>query len=41
VANLAAFLFSPLSAGINASTMVIDAGMSANMLDEDVVKNRL
>jgi len=38
VANAAAFLLSPASSGINASAMLVDAGMSANYFDESVVK---
>lgn len=38
VANTAVFLLSPASSGINASALVIDAGMSANYFDESVVK---
>ena len=38
-ANVAAFLLSPRSAGINAQTIVVDAGMSINYFDADVVRN--
>lgn len=38
VANTAVFLLSPASSGINASALVVDAGMSANYFDESVVK---
>ncbi len=37
VANVVAFLLSPLSSGINASGIVVDAGMSCNTFDESVV----
>lgn len=37
-ANVAAFLLSPRSSGINAQTLVIDAGMSINYFDADVVR---
>jgi len=38
VANTAAFLLSERSAGINAQGIVIDAGMSVNYFDKDIVK---
>ena len=38
VANSVCFLLSPASSGINASNMVIDAGMSSNYFDQKVVK---
>lgn len=38
VANTVAFLLSPKSSGINASTLVVDAGMSSNYFDQNVVK---
>lgn len=37
VANTVAFLLSDRSSGINASNMLVDAGMSANYFDEKVV----
>jgi enoyl-[acyl-carrier protein] reductase I len=37
VANTAAFLLSPASSGINATGLLVDAGMSANYFDEKVV----
>ncbi len=37
VANSVVFLLSPASSGINASGMVVDAGMSSNYFDESVV----
>lgn len=37
VANLAVFLLSPLSSGINAQNIVIDAGMGVNIFAEAVV----
>ncbi len=38
VANSVAFLLSPASSGINATGMLVDAGMSANYFDEKVVE---
>lgn len=38
VANAVAFLLSPRSSGINATTMLVDAGMSCNYFDQAVVK---
>lgn len=38
VANSVVFLLSPASSGINASGVVVDAGMSSNYFDEAVVK---
>lgn len=38
VANTIVFLLSPRSSGINASTLTVDAGMSCNYFDQDVVK---
>ena len=38
VANLALFLLSPRSSGINAQRHVVDAGMSVNFFDRDIVK---
>jgi len=37
-ANVAAFLLSPRSSGINAQCIVVDAGMSINYFDADVVR---
>ncbi|MEZ6071436.1 MAG: SDR family oxidoreductase [Pirellulales bacterium] len=37
VANTVAFLLSPRSSGINAQHLVIDAGMSVNYFDRDIV----
>ena len=37
-ANVAAFLLSPRSSGINAQSIVVDAGMSINYFDADVVR---
>ena len=39
VANVAAFLLSSDSTGINAQNLVVDAGMSANYFDQEVVKS--
>ncbi len=41
VANVAAFLLSPRSSGINAQSVVIDAGMSINYFDNDVVRRAM
>jgi len=41
VANVAAFLLSPRSSGINAQSLVIDAGMSINYFDSDLVRRAL
>lgn len=38
VANTVCFLLSPRSSGINASTLLVDAGMSSNYFDQNVVK---
>jgi enoyl-[acyl-carrier protein] reductase I len=38
VANTALFLLSNRSSGINASTVYVDAGMSSNYFDQDIVK---
>ncbi len=39
VANVAAFLLSQRSSGINAQTVVVDAGMETNYFDEKIVKH--
>jgi enoyl-[acyl-carrier protein] reductase I len=41
VANAAAFLLSPRSSGINAQRLVIDAGMSVNYFDAELVQRAL
>jgi enoyl-[acyl-carrier protein] reductase I len=38
VANTVCFLLSSRSSGINASTLVVDAGMSSNYFDQNIVK---
>ena len=38
VANAAAFLLSPRSSGINAQHIVIDAGMSVNYFDREIIR---
>jgi enoyl-[acyl-carrier protein] reductase I len=38
VANTVCFLLSPKSSGINASTVIVDAGMSSNYFDQNIVK---
>lgn len=40
-AAAAAFLLSPRSSGINAQTLVVDAGMSINYFDRDVVRRAM
>jgi enoyl-[acyl-carrier protein] reductase I len=40
-ANVAAFLLSPRSSGINAQVVVVDAGMSINYFDAEVVKKAM
>ena len=37
VADVVAFLLSPRSAGINAQTIIVDAGMSVNYFDKEIV----
>jgi len=41
VANVAAFLLSPRSRGINAQTIVVDAGMSINYFDRDLIRRAM
>jgi len=41
VANVAAFLLSPRSSGINAQRIIIDAGMSTNYFDPQLIKSAL
>ena len=41
VADVVAFLLSPRSSGMNAQRLVIDAGMSTNYFDKDIVHNAL
>jgi enoyl-[acyl-carrier protein] reductase I len=41
VANVAAFLLSPRSRGINAQTIVVDAGMSINYFDSDLIRRAM
>lgn len=41
VANAAAFLLSPRSSGINAQKLVIDAGMSTNYFDAEIIRQSL
>ena len=38
VANVAAFLLSPRSSGINAQSIVVDAGMSINYFDQEIIR---
>jgi enoyl-[acyl-carrier protein] reductase I len=37
-ADTAAFLLSPRSSGINAQTLIVDAGMSTNYFDQSIIK---
>ena len=41
VANVATFLLSPRSSAINAQTIVIDAGMSINYFDKQIVQKAM
>jgi len=41
VANVAAFLLSPRASGINAQHVVVDAGMSVNYFDHDLVRRAM
>lgn len=41
VANAAAFLLSPRSSGMNAQKLVIDAGMSTNYFDAEIIRQSL
>ncbi len=41
VAQVACFLLSPLSSGINAQGLVVDAGMGRNSFDRDIVRRYL
>jgi enoyl-[acyl-carrier protein] reductase I len=41
VANATAFLLSPRSSGINAQQIVLDAGMSVNYFDQDLVRRAM
>ncbi len=41
VANVAAFLLSPRSSGVNAQNVIVDAGMSVNYFDRDLVRRAL
>jgi len=38
IANTVCFLLSPRSSGINASTVLVDAGMSSNYFDQNIIK---
>lgn len=40
-ANVAAFLLSPRSSGINAQSLVVDAGMSINYFDADIIRRAM
>ena len=40
-ANVAVFLLSPRSSGINAQTLVVDAGMSINYFDTEVIRSAM
>ncbi len=41
VANVAAFLLSPRSSGINAQQLIVDAGMSTNYFDRELVRRAM
>lgn len=41
VASVAAFLLSPRSSGINAQRIIVDAGMSTNYFDADLIRRAL
>jgi len=41
VANVAAFLLSPRSSGINTQRIVVDAGMSINYFDRDLIRRAM
>ncbi len=41
VANTVAFLLSPRSSGVNAQGVVVDAGMSVNYFDKDIIKKAM
>jgi len=41
VANTAVFLLSERSSGVNAQGIVLDAGMSINYFDRDMVKKAM
>ena len=41
VARAAAFLISPASSGINAQQIVVDAGMSVNYFDRDLIRRAM
>ena len=41
VAQVAAFLLSPRSSGVNAQRIVVDAGMSVNYFDRDLIRRAL
>lgn len=41
VANVAAFLLSPRASGINAQAVVVDAGMSINYFDQDLIRRAM
>ncbi|HYC72176.1 MAG TPA: SDR family oxidoreductase [Opitutaceae bacterium] len=38
VANVAAFLLSPRSSGVNGTTLVVDAGLGSNYFDKEIVR---
>lgn len=41
VANVVGFLVSPISSGINSQSIVVDAGMSTNYFDEEIIRRVL
>ena len=40
-ANVAAFLLSPRSSGINAQSLIVDAGMSINYFDNELIRRAM
>ncbi len=38
VANVAAFLLSPRSSGVNGTTLVVDAGLGSNYFDKEIIR---
>jgi enoyl-[acyl-carrier protein] reductase I len=40
VADTAVFLLSPRSSGINAQTLIVDAGMAINYFDSEIISGQ-
>ena len=38
VANVAAFLLSPRSSGMNGTTAIVDAGLGSNYFDQEIIR---